>query len=215
MRAILLDLDGTLSDNFVGISRCIRHALDALASPCPVDDDLRVCVGPPLRQSFARLLRCDEDARVEQAIALYRERYGALGWHENVVYDGIPDMLAALGDAGCRLYVCTSKPEVYASRIAQRFGLTRHLAGLYGATLDGALDDKRHLVARVIETEGLAPETCLMVGDREHDVLAAHANGVHAIGVLWGYGSREELERAGADALAATPVEVVDLVLGK
>ena len=87
-RHVILDLDGTLTDNFVGISRSIRHALESLEVACPLEHDLRTCVGPPLRQSFARLLRCDEDARVERAIELYRARYGELGWSENVVYDG-------------------------------------------------------------------------------------------------------------------------------
>lgn len=202
---VLLDLDGTLTDNFAGISRSIAHALVALGEPAPDPATLTGCVGPPLRTSFARLLATADGALIERAIGHYRERYSATGWHENVVYAGVPAMLDALRRAGRRLLLCTSKPQPFAERIVERFDLGGHLAGVYGADLGGTLDDKGALVAHVIARERLDPGHCAMVGDREHDILAAHRHGIRAIGVLWGYGSRAELESAGADAIVTDP----------
>ena len=121
---LLFDLDGTLTDNYLGIARSILHALERLGADAPDEATLRRCVGPPLRVSFAALLDTDEPAAIEQAIALYRERFADLGWRENVVYDGIPEALAALAATARRIYLCTSKPEVYARRIVNLFGLS-------------------------------------------------------------------------------------------
>ena len=204
-RPLLVDLDGTLTDNFLGISRSIRHALTALDAPVPDDALLRTCVGPPLRHTFARLLDTDDPARIELAVGHYRERYGDLGWQENEVYAGIAGVVAALAAGGCTLYLCTSKPQPYAERIVAHFGFRPHLAGVYGADLAGTLDDKARLVAHIAGREALDARACVMIGDREHDIRAAKANGARSVGVLWGYGSRAELEGAGADALAAVP----------
>ena len=203
--ALLVDLDGTLTDNFEGISRSILHALDRLGAQAPALGALRSCVGPPLRSSFSRLLATDDPARIELAIGHYRERYAQTGWRENVLYDGIPTTVAELARTGATLVLCTSKPQPYAERIVAHFGLAPHFVAVHGADLEGTLDDKATLVARLLECEGLDARRCTMIGDREHDVRAAHANGVRAIGVLWGYGSRDELVHAGADALAPTP----------
>jgi len=208
-RPLLVDLDGTLTDNFLGISRSIRHALTALDAPVPDDALLRTCVGPPLRHTFSRLLDTDDPARIELAIGHYRERYGDLGWQENEVYAGIAAVVAGLAAGRYTLFLCTSKPQPYAERIVARFGFLPHLAGVYGADLAGALDDKAKLVAHVAEREALDPRACVMIGDREHDVRAARANAARSIGVLWGYGSREELTDAGVDALVARPSELV------
>lgn len=207
-RTLLVDLDGTLTDNFTGIARSIRHALAALGAPEPADEALRGCVGPPLRGSLARLLATDDAALVERAIGHYRERYAAIGWEENVVYAGMAEALAEFAATGAMLYLCTSKPQPFAERIVARFGFRPHLAGVYGADLAGTLDDKATLVAHLVACERLAACNCVMIGDCEHDVRAARANGVRAVGVLWGYGSRAELERAGADAIVAAPGEI-------
>ena len=200
---LLFDLDGTLTDNFTGIARSIAHALDRLGVEVPGEATLRRCMGPPLRESFAWLLDTADPGVIEQAIAHYRERYADLGWRENAVYDGIDDTLAALAATHARMYLCTSKPEPYARRIVQLFGLSLHLSGIYGADLAGRLDDKVKLLAHVAATEGFAPEDAVMIGDRAHDLRAARMNGARCVGVLWGFGSREEL--AGADAIVATP----------
>ncbi len=207
---LLLDLDGTLSDNYTGIAASIRHALACLGAPDPDDVTLKGCVGPPLRESFARLIDGADPAAVERAIDAYRERYGVLGWQENIAYPGIDAALEALATNRARLFVCTSKPEVFAKRIVAHFGFDAFIERVYGADLAGSLDDKRKLLAHVIANESLDPSRCTMVGDRHHDIRAAHANATRAVGVLWGYGSREEL--AGADRLLEQPAHLARLV---
>ncbi len=206
--ALLVDLDGTLTNNFVGIAGSIRCALQALGAPEPDDAALLACVGPPLRTSFARLLATDDPALIEHALAFYRERYADVGWQENVVYEGVGAALARLAARGETLYLCTSKPAPYAEKIVARFGLRQFLDGVYGADLAGTLDDKATLVAHLVAREGLDPGNCTMIGDREHDIRAAHANGLRAIGVLWGFGSRDEL--AAADAIVASPAVIAE-----
>lgn len=206
--ALLFDLDGTLTDNYLGIARSIRYALERLGVEPPDEAVLRRCVGPPLRTTFAALLASDDPASVEQAVALYRERFADLGWRENVVYAGIPEALAALAAQGRRMVLCTSKPEIYARRIVTLFGFTEFLSGVYGADLHGRFDDKALLLAHLVEREGLDATRAVMVGDRHHDVRAARLNGARAVGVLWGYGSEEEL--AGADARVREPAELVE-----
>jgi phosphoglycolate phosphatase len=200
-RVVLFDLDGTLTDPRAGIVRSLRHALERLERPCPPDDALAACIGPPLRSSFATLLATSDRCLIEQAMALYRERFAAVGLYENEVYDGVPAMLGAAASQG-PLVVATSKPVVFAERILRHFGLDHFFQRVYGPDLDGRFDAKAELLA----TERLAGADCVMVGDRRADVIAARANGVRAIGALWGYGSRDELLEA--DALCATPCEL-------
>jgi phosphoglycolate phosphatase len=206
-RALLFDLDGTLTDNFEGIANCIRHALTHLGVPHPDPDALRACVGPPLRETLPRFLGSNDAATTERAITLYRERFSELGWRENVVYAGVPDMLAAAALVSPRVYLCTTKPQVYAEKIVAHFGLAGFLAGVYGTSLDGRFDDKADLLAHLLAREHLEGGHCLMIGDRRHDMRAAQRNGARTIGVLWGYGSRSELMEAGAEALLASPAE--------
>jgi phosphoglycolate phosphatase len=207
---VLLDLDGTLSDNFAGISRSILHALARMGVPDPGEPALRRCVGPPLRESFARLIPGVDSAGVETAIGHYRERYGDLGWRENEAYEGVAEALAVLAAREVQLFVCTSKPEVFAARIIGHFGFDAYFTRVYGADLAGTLDDKRALLAHLLARERIAAAQAVMVGDRHHDVRAALANGTRAIGVLWGYGSREEL--AGAQRLLERPGELASLL---
>ena len=209
---LLVDLDGTLTDNYPGISRSIVYALERMGHPPPAPSDLRHCVGPPLRGSFARLLDTDDVATVEQAIALYRERFSDVGWRENIVYDGIVEIMPALAGAASRMFLCTSKPDVFARRIVTLFGLDQHFTGVYGVDLAGTLDDKVKLIAHLAARENVALEHAIMIGDREHDVRAARMNGARSIGVLWGYGSRQEL--ASADAIVVTPAELPGAVAG-
>lgn len=204
--ALLFDLDGTLTDNYLGIARSIAYALQRLDTPIPDDATLRRCVGPPLRESFRWLLGTDDATLVEQAIALYRERFAEVGWRENVVYDGIPEAFATLAGGAARIFVCTSKPEIYARRIVTLFGFSEHLAGVYGVDLAGSLDDKVKLLAHLVAAEKLDAAHVIMIGDRAHDIRAARMNGTRSAGVLWGYGSRDELE--GADAFVAVPAEL-------
>ena len=202
-RALLFDLDGTLTDNYRGIAASIRYALARLGAPVPDDAALRLCVGPPLRETFARFLGANDADGIERAIGYYRERFSDIGWQENVIYEGIVDLLAVLVSQRQRLFLCTAKPEVFARRIVEHFGFAPHFLGIYGADLAGDFDDKAKLLRRLLTAERLDASETVMIGDRGNDVRAAHANDVCAIGVLWGYGSRKEL--ADAEALVVNP----------
>lgn len=205
MRAILFDLDGTLTDPREGITRSIAYALERMGREPPPLDRLTFAIGPPMRRSLATLLGDETPAAVEQALAHYRERFAEVGLFENAVYDGIAETLAALGETGATLFVATSKPQVYAERIVRHFGLDRHFAAIHGCELDGTREDKRDLLAHLLPHHGVQPAGAVMIGDRSNDMVAARHHGVRAVGVLWGFGSREELEAAGADALCDSP----------
>ena len=207
-RTLLFDLDGTLTDSFDGISGCVAYAIDRMSHPPPSQDDLRRCVGPPLRESFARLLATTDTDAIECAVKYYRERFSDLGWRENAVYPGVDAVLATLARGGHRMFVCTSKPLIYAERIIAHFALAPYFEATYGATLDASLDDKATLVATLISQYRLDAASCAMIGDRAQDIHAARHNGVVAMGALWGYGSRSELEDAGAHWLLAAPEEI-------
>jgi phosphoglycolate phosphatase len=212
--ALIFDLDGTLTDPGVGILGSIRFALESLGAPVPEPDELREAVGPPLRDSFRRFLDTDDEAPITAAIALYRERYERQGMLENVPYPEVPPVLEALRAAGHELYVGTSKPHVFARRILEHFGLARHFEAVFGAELDGRRGDKAELLAHALERAALSPEATWMIGDRCFDVAGAKANALRSIGVLWGYGAREELEAAGADRLASRPQDLLRAIAG-
>lgn len=199
--AILFDLDGTLTDPALGITRCLRFALKSLGKPVPPETELRACIGPPLQQTLPLLLQSDDPALAQKALVLYRERFAAVGKYENVVYPGIPAVLEALRTAGYSLFVATSKPVVYARDILAHFGLDSFFVGVYGSELTGERSDKTELLAYFLAQEERNPADCIMIGDRRHDVEGAHGNGMRCIGVGWGYGSRQELVAAGADWL--------------
>ena len=205
---VLIDLDGTLTDPAEGIIASLRHALAAMGHRSPEDRELKRFVGPPLQESFAELLGSGDPATIAAAVGHYRERYSAKGMFENSVYPEIPSALAALQALGASLFVATSKPTVYAERSAERFDLGRYFKAIYGSELDGARSNKTELIAHLLTAEALSAGSTCMVGDRSHDVIAARANGVFPVGVLWGYGSRHELVAAGASALCERPGEL-------
>jgi phosphoglycolate phosphatase len=210
---VLLDLDGTLTDPAQGIVACIEHALASLHEPVPADTDLTKFIGPPLRDTFCELLSTtDDDKRIDKAVAAYRERFGAIGMFENVVYDGIPSALQELSARNAKLYVATSKPLVYAQRILENFGLVAYFRGVFGSELDGARSNKGELIAHILAVSGLRAEQTVMVGDRRHDIVGALKNRVFPAGVLWGYGSWRELTDAGAKKLIHQPDSLSQLV---
>jgi phosphoglycolate phosphatase len=205
---LLFDLDGTLTDPFQGITKCILHALVSMGKPAPTQESLRWCIGPPIRDNFAKLLASADVEVLERAVGLYRDRYSSIGLFENEVYAGIPEALDALNRLGHRMYVATSKPTEYAERIASHFGIRKFFHHIHGSELDGTRSDKSSLISHVLQVESAVSEDTVMVGDREHDIVGAKANGVPAIGVLWGYGSREELEASGASICISKPKEL-------
>jgi phosphoglycolate phosphatase len=203
---LLFDLDGTLTDPRVGILESMRYALGKMGRrSLPPDEEISWCIGPPIRANFARLLQTDDSDRIEQALAFYRERFGTVGKFENEVYEGIPEALEAILAAGYTLLVATSKPTIYSVQILERFGLACYFTAVYGSEMDGVRGAKPELIAHLLERESLSPAKCLMIGDREHDMLGAAACGMVGWGVTWGYGSAEELREAGAERLFDTP----------
>jgi phosphoglycolate phosphatase len=212
---VFFDLDGTLIDPREGIVGSLQYALRALGEPTRDPSWLEQFIGPPLDGTFRQLLGTTDRARVRQAIAAYRVRFGAAGIFENRVYAGIPEALRALRDSGCALFVVTSKPGVYARAIVDHYGLRRHLTRVYGAELTGERSDKGTLVGYALGEEGLSPRDVVMVGDRSHDVVGARQNGVACVAVGWGYGSRAELESARPDAMVDSVRDLVTWLLGR
>ena len=200
-RHLFFDLDGTLTDPAPGICACLSHAVCALGRPAPPSAELRRFIGPPLHDAFAELLCSSERALLDEAVRLYRERFSTVGLYENAIYPGIPSVLAALRAEGFSLRVLTSKPHVFADRIVDHFGLREFFPRVYGSELTGERSSKAELLAHALASEDAHPHRACMIGDRRHDVEGARAHGVSAIGVTWGYGSREELELAGADRI--------------
>lgn len=209
---LLLDLDGTLTDPFPGITKSIQHALVALGHPPPAAESLRWCIGPPLKQSFATLLGPAHAHLTDAALAHYRERFGTVGLFENDVYPGIDDALDRLVQSGHDLQVATSKPTVFAVRIIAYFKLQRYFRSVDGSELDGTRSDKAHLLAHLLQRDAIAPGDAIMIGDREHDVIGARANGLRSLGVLWGYGSEGVLRAAGAAACVGSPGDLAAAV---
>ena len=211
-RCVFFDLDGTLTDSGPGILASVAYALRKLGVETPEPEKLRPFIGPPLLWSFGHFYGFDE-AKSREAVRLYREYFTAGGMFENSVYPGVPEALETLGRAGFRLAVATSKPEEFSRKIIAHFGLDGYFEAVCGATMDEKRTAKADVIRYALETVGAAAEESLMVGDREHDVLGAHAVGVPCLGALWGYGSREELLSAGADALAETPEEMAEWII--
>jgi phosphoglycolate phosphatase len=201
---VLFDLDGTLTDPGDGFVNCVSHALSKLDCLAHTPSEIRRHVGPPLEETLRTLLGGDI-TKLSAAVALYRERYGTHGYLENAVYPEVHEMLEGLKSKGMVLFVATSKPTAFARRILEHFGLARYFEDIYGSEFDGTNANKTHLIAHILKRESLLPASTAMIGDRAHDIVAALANGVGAIGVLWGYGSREELANAGAMALYERP----------
>ena len=211
-RAVLLDLDGTLADSRPGIEACFRHMLAELGHDPAVVGDVTWAVGPPIAVSIRMLLERYQDDRVDLGVATYRTRYSAVGLYECMAFPGIHETLAALTGSGHQLCVATSKRRDFAERVVDYLGFRQFLPHVYGALPGGGLDDKKDLLAEILRVQAYDPVTTVMVGDRLHDIHAAKANRLRSIGVLWGYGGKTELEQAGADMVAATPAELVQLL---
>jgi phosphoglycolate phosphatase len=210
--ALLFDLDGTLTDPFVGITRSVQYAMEKLGRAIPVANDLRWCIGPPLKLAFHRLLETDDEQAADEGVRLYRERYATVGKFENTLIEGIPEQLARLLGEGYFLSVATSKLNTFAEDIIDHFDLRRYFAAVHGAELDGRNSAKSDLIAHILATEPIAAARTIMIGDRSHDMIGAGANGVAGVGVLWGYGDRAELEGAGAARIAGRPEELPQMV---
>jgi len=209
---VFFDLDGTLTDSKQGIVACINHALDRLGFEVDDDEQFESYIGHSLWSVFGDL--CGDDSQIEAAIAFYRERFADIGWRENRVYDGIEACLEQLYRKTQSIFVVTAKPTVFSQQIIEHFELDRFFKLVYGSNLDGSLGDKADLLAHVLRRENIKPSDAVMIGDRRFDMAAARAHGVASIGVLWGYGSEQELRAAGADRVCAHPHQIVHQLFG-
>lgn len=207
-KTIIFDLDGTISDPFVGISRSINFALEELDHE-PVDPErVRPLIGPPLTDIFEHLLGPLPEPHMDKLVDRYRDRYARVGYAENRIYDDIPDVIAQLYAAGCIMGVCTSKRGDYAMRIIDMFGLAQNFAFVDG----GAGMDKRQQI-RLLVGNGAISGPAMMVGDRAMDIEAGKSNDLASAGVLWGFGEANEIENAGPDHILEVPAELLGLLL--
>lgn len=211
MKRILFDLDGTLTDPFLGITRSVAYSLKSFGIEVDDLETLKPFIGPPLDVSFREYYHMDE-AQSWKAVEKYREYFSKKGLFENKVYEGIEDFLQSLLNMDMKLYVCTSKPEVFAKEILDHFSLTPYFTGIYGATLDGSLKNKGDVIVHCIKQEQLNIQDCMMVGDRQHDIVGAHQNQIPCIGVLYGYGSLEEFQEYHCDYIAKDLIELKKII---
>lgn len=212
---ILFDLDGTITDSGLGITNSVAYALKKMNIEIGNRSTLYKFIGPPLRESFMQLYNVPED-HIKTAIAFYREYYQDKGMFENKVYEGIEELLKALKTSNKKLVVATSKPELFATKILKYFNLTQYFDAICGANMDETRIKKDEVIQYAIETVGATDTSrILMVGDREHDVLGAKKHKIDVAGVLFGFGSRDELKEAGATYIVKDVSELKKICLRK
>ncbi|MGN1339365.1 MAG: HAD-IA family hydrolase [Oscillospiraceae bacterium] len=207
---ILLDLDGTITNPYIGITNGVMYAYEHLGLEVPERESLRSFIGPPLIVEFTRRGFPEEQAR--EAVRLYREYYGRTGLFENELIPGTVEFLTELKRRGKRVCLATSKPEQFSVRILARFGIAKYFDFIGAAAMDGSRDSKLAVIQYVLDSTGAEPGECLMVGDRMHDIIGAHEAGMKCAGVLVGFGSRDEFAEYKADYVADTLADVLNFV---
>ena len=209
-KAVFFDLDGTLTDSGEGIINCATLALNYFGLPVPSRQEMRVFVGPPLDQTFIRYgVPAD---KTDEAIRVFRSRYTTVGKFENFPYPGVREMLEALKEQGCRLFVATSKPESLANEVLNHFDLAKYFEKICGATMDGSRSHKADVI-RYLLAQVSGVENGVMVGDTAYDVIGAAEHQIPCIGVSWGYGLIEDMEKAGAVSIAHSPESLMQMIL--
>ncbi|MBF6977678.1 HAD hydrolase-like protein [Aerococcaceae bacterium zg-BR22] len=211
-QTILFDLDGTITESAPGIIASIRHAMDTLQLPALDESTLNLFIGPPLTYSFKTYAQLDDET-AQLATKIYRERYNTIGLYESTLYDGIESILQQLKVAGKRLYIATAKPEPLARRILAHYQLDRYFDDIVGATFDGVVATKEQVIELALSRNpNIDPKTAVMIGDRYHDMEGARQHHIEAIGVLYGYGDRDELIQAGATHIVDVPQDLLKLM---
>lgn len=209
---LLFDLDGTLTDPFEGITRSVEYALNAFGIEVEDRRVLAPFIGPPLVESLTERYGFTMEDAVA-AVAKYREYFAVKGLYENELFEGIPELLSNCRKAGYKISMATSKPTHYARIIAEHFDIARYFDAIHGSSLDGTRITKSSVVAEAVQEEHLDPTRALMIGDRRHDVEGAGEHGIRTVGVLYGYGSREEHEAAGAAYIVNDLDELRELLI--
>lgn len=205
---VLFDLDGTLTDPGLGITNSVMVALRKFDINVTDRTQLYPFIGPPLRDSF-RTYYGFSDEQCERAVRYYREYFKKSGMYENEVYDGIFELLTRLKASERSLVVATSKPEVFALEILRHFDLYRYFDFVAGATLNDVRNQKAYIIKYALETLNITEKTsAIMIGDRKHDIIGARETGLDSIGVLYGYGTYDELKNAGATYIANTTADI-------
>ncbi|POF64061.1 phosphoglycolate phosphatase [Novacetimonas maltaceti] len=210
--AVLFDLDGTIIRSHDGIIESIHAVLRDMGHEPDLSIDLTWVVGPPLRDLLAHILAHYGDDRVDEAMERYRRHYEGGGMRKSPLFDGMRHVIESLHATGTRLFVATSKPRYLARKILHLRDLSQYFDGLSGARADDSGAEKPELIAALLREHDVARNHALMIGDRRFDITGAHANHVRALGVLWGYGGRDELIAAGADALVSQPDELLEAI---
>lgn len=211
--SVLLDLDGTLIDSQPGILASCLAALRTLGHEPDQTLDIKHIIGPPLEDMMRALLQPYGDDRVSEAMVVYRQHYGESGLFGSEPYPGIGESLKKMRQAGLKIYLATSKRQIFASRILHHLELATYFNGIHGSVPGGGREHKPELLAHILSQHNIFPSHSLMVGDRRYDISGAHAVGMRGLGVLWGYGTRDELETAGADRLVESPADLASTVL--
>lgn len=211
---ILFDLDGTLTNSELGITKSVQHALKKFGIEVEDRTVLRPFIGPPLGESFQVYYGLSKEES-EQAIKYYRERFSVKGLYENEVYEGVEKMLQDLKESGKELILATSKPEKFTMLILEHFDLLKYFDFVAGATMDGSRGEKADVIRYALELSGIEDKSgVIMIGDRKFDILGAKENGLASMGVLYGFGDREELTEAGADYIVERAEDIVKVLLG-
>ena len=213
-KTILFDLDGTLTDPAVGITNSVAYSLKRYGIEVENKNDLLNFIGPPLADSYMKYYGFSE-TEAYKAVDVYREYFKDIGIFENKVYDGVEDLLKLLKENGKTIILATSKPEVFAKRILEHFNLAKYFDYCVGSNLDGTRCQKKLVVAHALKISNTDElKTTVMVGDREHDIIGGKQNGLETIGVLYGYGSKDELTLAGATHIAKTVDDLKNMLIG-
>lgn len=211
-KTVLFDLDGTLTDPGLGITNSVMYALKKFNIEVEDRASLYKFIGPPLKESYRKYYHLS-DEEITRAVTYYREYFSVKGIYENVLYDGIAEVLEQIQDSGRKVVLATSKPEEFAHEILRYFKIDQYFDYVAGATMDGARNSKADVIAYALESCDITDlSSAVMIGDREYDIHGAKAAGLDSIGVLYGYGSREELEGAGATYIVERVTDIMDLL---
>lgn len=208
---VLFDLDGTLTDPGRGITNSVAYSLKKFGIEVEDKKELYKFIGPPLYESFMKYYGFSKE-KAETAVEYFREYFRDTGIFENEVYDGIENLLNEIRVSGRKIILATSKPEEFAKRILVHFGLNKYFDFIAGATMDSSRVEKSDVIAYALKEGCYSSENAVMIGDKMHDILGAKKNGLASIGVLFGYGSRDELEKANADFIAETVEDIIKFI---
>ncbi|WP_293898000.1 MULTISPECIES: HAD-IA family hydrolase [unclassified Sphingobacterium] len=207
---ILFDLDGTLTDPAEGITKCIAYALESKGIQTSDLNSLKSLIGPPLKDSFMHTFGFEENEAIT-CVEKYRERFSTVGLYENILFDRVPELLEQLKSRDYHIYLATSKPEIFAKKILSHFAIDQYFDFAGGSALDDSRPTKTSVIQYVMENTNLTdPQNCIMIGDRKHDLIGARETGMDAIGVLYGYGSRTELEQESPAYLLHSVADLIE-----